>query len=51
MIKFGWVMLIASYVFSVCCSYGGSNPFLQFISAAAPWVVMGIGIACIMVPV
>ena len=49
MMHVGWAMLIISLIFSVWCNYGysESNPFLQFISAAAPWVAMGVGIACI----
>lgn len=49
MMHVGWAMLIISLIFSVWCNYGysGSNPFLQFISAAAPWIIMGVGIACI----
>ena len=49
MMNVGWTMLIATLVFSVWCnySYNGSNPFFQFIIAAAPWVMMGLGVACI----
>ena len=47
MMNVGWAMLIISFVFSVWCGYGGNNPFLQFVSTAAPWVIMGTGIACI----
>jgi len=51
MMILGWAILISSLVFSAWNHYGGSNPFLQFISAAAPWVMMGVGAACIMASV
>ena len=47
MTNIGWFMLILSFVFSIWNHYGGYNLILQFISAAAPWVMMGVGIACI----
>lgn len=47
MTNIGWFMLILSFVFSIWNHYGGYNSILQFISAAAPWVMMGVGIACI----
>lgn len=47
MMNVGWVMLIFSFVFSVWNNYGGDNPFWQFISAATPWVLLGVSIACI----
>ncbi|MDE5779965.1 MAG: helix-turn-helix domain-containing protein [Lachnospiraceae bacterium] len=46
MMNLGWAILIFSFVFSVWNNYHGNNPFLQFISAAAPWVMLGVGIAC-----
>lgn len=47
MMNSGWAILIFSFVFSVWNNYDGNNPFLQFISVAAPWVMLGVGIACI----
>lgn len=47
MMNLGWAMLILSFLFSVWNNYGGNNPMMQFISAAAPWVMLGVGIACI----
>lgn len=47
MMNSGWAILIFSFVFSVWNNYDGNNPFLQFISAATLWVMLGVGIACI----
>lgn len=47
MMKLGWFMLILSFVFSGGNHYAGNHYVLQFVSAAAPWVIMGAGIACI----
>lgn len=49
MMKFGWTMLILSVVLSIWNNFNTSNPSLQFINAAAPWVMLGIAIACIVV--
>lgn len=45
----GWAILIVTLIFSVRCnySYDGSNPILQFIIVATPWIMMGVGVACI----
>lgn len=51
MMNLGWAILIFSFVFSVWNNYAGNNPFFQFISAAAPWVMLGVGIACIVVSI
>ncbi len=48
MMNLGWAILIFSFLFPFWNNYDGNNSLLQFISAAAPWVMMGIGIACIM---
>lgn len=47
MMIFGWVTLFCSFSFSIWNTYNGNSEVIQFISAAAPWVMMGIGIACI----
>lgn len=49
MMNAGWAMLIITFVFSVWSNYryDGGSPVLQFIIAAVPWVMMGVGIACI----
>lgn len=46
--NFGWALLIVTLIFSVLgnYSYDGSNTILQFIIAAAPWVMVGVGVAC-----
>lgn len=46
MMNVGWAILIISGIFSVWNTYDGSNSLLQFISAAAPWVLLGTGLAC-----
>jgi len=51
LMKVAWVLIIATFLFSVWCNscyaYDGNNPILQFSFAAVPWVLMGVGIACI----
>ena len=42
----GWIFLVLSGIFSIWNNYGGTNTFLQFASTAAPWVMLGIGLAC-----
>lgn len=44
---FGWLMLIGATVFSLWNSYSGDSPLLQFMTSASPWVMMGVGIACL----
>ena len=49
MLKVGWAMFVISFVFSIWNNNGGNfagdNPVLQFISAALPWVLLGLGVA------
>ena len=47
MMRFGWVMLILSIIFSIWNNYSGNNQLLQFVSTAAPWLMLGIGVACV----
>jgi hypothetical protein len=47
MMNAGWVMLILSFICSDWNHYGGDNLLLQFISAAGPWMMLGVGVACI----
>ena len=47
MMNVGWAMLICSFIFTIWNNYSGNNSILQFISAAAPWVMLAVGIACI----
>jgi len=48
MMNVGWAMLVFSFIFSIWNNYDGNIQLLQFISAAAPWLMLGIGIACIL---
>ncbi|MDD6482122.1 MAG: helix-turn-helix transcriptional regulator [Lachnospiraceae bacterium] len=41
----GWISFAAAFILSLSWHYTG-NPVLEFISAAAPWVLAGLGIAC-----
>ena len=49
MMKVGWTLFVISFVFSIWNDNGGNfagdNPVLQFISAALPWVLLGLGVA------
>lgn len=49
MMRLGWSILIAAFVFSVWYQhyFDGSSQIMQFIVSAAPWVMMGVGVACI----
>ena len=47
MMNVGWAMLICSFILTIWNNYSGNNSILQFISAAAPWVMLSVGIACI----
>lgn len=49
MMRFGWGLLIAAFIFSIWCEngYDTGGQITQFIVAAAPWVMMGVGVACI----
>jgi len=47
MITIGWIMLIGATVFSLWNSYSGDSSLLQFMTSASPWVMMGVGIACL----
>ena len=43
----GWVFMLASLLMSLYFKYDGTNDILLFISAAAPWVLCGLGVACL----
>ena len=43
----GWVFMLASLLMSFYFKYNGTNDILLFISAAAPWVRGGLGVACL----
>lgn len=47
MMSVGVAMLICSFIFTIWNNYSGDSPILQFIGAAAPWVMLAVGIACI----
>jgi len=47
MMSVGGAMLICSFIFTIWNNYSGNNPILQFTCAAAPWVMLAVGIACI----
>lgn len=49
MMNVGWMLLFFSIIFSVWNNYLGDNIYLQFINAATPWVMLGVGIACVVV--
>lgn len=49
MANVGWIVLIFSFIFSIWNKYGGDVLILQFFGAAAPWLMLGVGLACLMV--
>ena len=44
----GGTMMVVAIAISFRHPYAGTNDVLLFISEAAPWVLMGCGVACIL---
>ena len=46
----GWAMLIIPIFFDSDIEYNGDNPALQFIFAALPYILIGVGSLLILIP-
>lgn len=44
----GGTLMVVGIAISFRPAYAGTNEIMQFISAAAPWVLTGSGLACIL---